>query len=161
MICKLGLLVVAILYVVYQRFESQLISAEEQKLVETTLTKAKPMAFVSTKNPIDAKKYYGEVLGLEFLGDEQFALLFRVGKDQTLRVSKVRELQTQPFTVCGWEVADIGKSVKELTARGVKFESFGFPNQDKTGICTFENGDKVAWFKDPDKNTLSIAQLVK
>jgi hypothetical protein len=41
----------------------------------------------------------------------------------------------------------------------VRFERFeGFP-QDDLGVCTFPDGARVAWFKDPDGNTLSLTQF--
>ena len=125
-----------------------------------SLKTAPPMAFVSTTKPDEAKRFYTDVLGLEFVADDKFALIFRIHGNQTLRVQRVHELKPQPFTVFGWQVEDIESSVAILTKLGVMFQMIGLPTQDKTGVCTFDNGDKVAWFKDPDGNTLSIAQLV-
>ncbi len=127
---------------------------------DAPLRTALPMAFVPTVKAEEAKNFYSEVLGMDFVLEDMFALIFRVNGNLSFRLQKVGEFSPQPFTVCGWEVSDIEKTVLELGNRGVKFEVFGFPNQAKTGVCTFENGDKVAWFKDPDGNTLSIAQLV-
>ena len=64
------------------------------------------------------------------------------------------------FTILGWQVTDIEKMAAELQAKGVQFERFGFFEQDQLGIWTAPAGDKVAWFKDPDGNTLSISQHV-
>ena len=129
-------------------------------MTESPLKAAPPMAFVSTTKPDEAKRFYTDVLGLEFVADDKFALIFRIHGNQTLRVQRVHELKPQPFTVFGWQVEDIESSVAILTKLGVMFQMIGLPTQDKTGVCTFDNGDKVAWFKDPDGNTLSIAQLV-
>ena len=132
---------------------------ETTGLRDSPLKAAQPMAFLPTMKADDAKRFYSDVLGLEFVADDKFALIFRIHGNQTLRVQRVQELTPQPFTVCGWKVEDIEDSVAALTERGVKFQMIGLPTQDKTGVCTFDNGDKVAWFKDPDGNTLSIAQL--
>ena len=126
----------------------------------TVLTNAKVMCFVATAKPDEAKSFYSETLGLKFLDADMFSLIFAVNQTLTLRVQIVPELKPQQFTVFGWQVDDIDATVTSLSERGVKFEVFGFPSQDARGICTFENGDKVAWFKDPDGNTLSIAQSV-
>ena len=126
---------------------------------DTVLTDAKTMCFIASANPDVAKKFYSETLGLEFLVDDEYGMMFSVHKTLLLRIQKFRDLKPQPFTVFGWQVDDISEAVRNLTTRGVKFEKFGFPSQDDHGICTFENGDKVAWFKDPDGNTLSIAQI--
>ena len=65
--------------------------------------------------------------------------------------------------VLGWEVSDIHAAIRALTANGVKFEQFNLPfmKQDEHGVWTPPNGDQVAWFKDPDGNTLSISRHVK
>ena len=47
-----------------------------------------------------------------------------------------------------------------LQAEGVRFERFGFCEQDALGIWTAPTGEKVAWFKDPDGNILSVSQHV-
>ncbi len=76
----------------------------------------------------------------------------------TLRVSPAKELHVQPFTVLGWEVADIQATVKALTAAGIEFlRPPGLP-QDEFGIWSPAPGVFVAWFKDPDGNTLSLGQ---
>ena len=125
----------------------------------TVLTEARTMAFVATAKPDEAKQFYSETLGLAFQQDDGYALVYSVHKTLMLRVQKVPSLTPQQFTVLGWQVDDMELAVTDLAARGVKFENFGFPGQDDRGVCTFPDGDKVAWFKDPDGNTLSIAQI--
>jgi len=63
-------------------------------------------------------------------------------------------------TLAGWLVDDVERVVDELTSNGVTFERYdeGLIITDEKGIATFEGGAKVAYFKDPDGNTLSIAQ---
>ena len=124
------------------------------------LSDSRLMGFVASAQPEAAKQFYGETLGLDFLSEDQFALAFAVAHNQMLRVQKLPQFQPQQFTVCGWQVDDISAAVTELAARGVQFEQYGFPFQDARGIATFEGGDQVAWFKDPDGNTLSLAQIV-
>jgi hypothetical protein len=63
-----------------------------------------------------------------------------------------------PYTVLGWEVADIESIVKDLVLTGVVFEQFEGIEQDELGIWTSPDGSRVAWFKDPDGNILSVAQ---
>ena len=123
------------------------------------LSESRLMGFVASTKPEEAKRFYGETLGLDFISEDQFALAFALHQNQMLRVQKLPQFQPQQFTVCGWQVDDISAAVTELAVRGVKFEQYGFPFQDARGIATFEGGDQVAWFKDPDGNTLSIAQI--
>jgi catechol 2,3-dioxygenase-like lactoylglutathione lyase family enzyme len=63
-------------------------------------------------------------------------------------------------TLASWGVDDIERVVDELTERGVTFEQYDEPGlkTDEQGIATFEGDAKVAYFKDPDGYTLSIAQ---
>ena len=76
-----------------------------------------------------------------------------------IRVQKAREHTPRPYTVLGWNVPDIEAAVTRLAAAGVGCERFGFPGQDERGIMTFTDGTRVAWFKDPDANVLSVAQM--
>jgi hypothetical protein len=64
------------------------------------------------------------------------------------------------FTILGWEVQDIEAVVAWLKGRGVAFEKYPFIQDPELGIWTAPGGDKVAWFKDPDGNVLSVAQHV-
>ena len=75
-----------------------------------------------------------------------------------VRFSKVPDFTPAKFTILGWKVSDIERRVADLQERGVQFERFGFFEQDALGIWTAPNGDKVAWFKDPDGNLLSVSQ---
>jgi catechol 2,3-dioxygenase-like lactoylglutathione lyase family enzyme len=122
------------------------------------LAGAKTMAFVATTDAERAKSFYADILGLRFVADEPFALVFD-SFGTLLRISKVPAFAPAPFTVLGWQVADLRAAVSALAGRGVRFERFeGFP-QDDLGVCTFPDGARVAWFKDPDGNTLSLTQF--
>jgi len=116
------------------------------------------MAFAATRDPETAKAFYRDKLGLKFLYDDGFAVVFDAN-GTTLRIQKVKEVAGAQYTVLGWEVSDIAAKVAELAKAGVKFENFGLPDQDQSGIWTAPGGvAKVAWFKDPDGNTLSLSQ---
>jgi catechol 2,3-dioxygenase-like lactoylglutathione lyase family enzyme len=117
----------------------------------------KLVAFVATKQPQKAKLFYGEKLGLRFISDDGFALVFDIDGTQ-LRIAKVKDFKPAAYTVLGWEVQAIEKSVSQLTAKGVEFERFPGMPQDELGIWNAPGGAKVAWFKDPDGNILSLSQ---
>jgi catechol 2,3-dioxygenase-like lactoylglutathione lyase family enzyme len=122
------------------------------------LTNHTPIAFIPTNNPEAARTFYEQTLGLTFVSDDQFALVFRVGPTQTmLRVVRTGEFTPAPFTIFGWEVTDIHATVAELSAKGVEFLRFSFLEQDEAGVWSAPGGAKVAWFKDPDGNTLSLS----
>ena len=122
-------------------------------------------AFVPTTDGDLARAFYVDLLGLRFISDDQFALVLD-SNGVTVRVSKVPAFTPHKFTVLGWEVSDIEKLVTELSSKGVIFENFGLPGQDEKGIWTAPEvdnataGARVAWFKDPDGNVLSLSQLV-
>ena len=116
------------------------------------------MCFLPTLDPDRALPFFRDVLGLSLVSRDNFALEF-AGGNARLRVTTVRELSPHPFTVLGWDVKGIEDQVRDLTARGVVFERFGFAEQDALGIWTAPGGTKVAWFKDPDGNLLSLTQF--
>jgi hypothetical protein len=99
------------------------------------------------------------VLGLRFIKDDGFALVLDA-HGIMVRVAKVPDFKPAQFTILGWQVPNIEETVRGLTKSGVHFELFGFFKQDELGIWTAPTGDKVAWFKDPDGNILSVSQHV-
>jgi catechol 2,3-dioxygenase-like lactoylglutathione lyase family enzyme len=118
------------------------------------------IAFIPTKDFDRAKSFYVDVLGLGFVKNDGFAMVLDANGIM-IRVSKVApEVQPLPFTILGWQVAEIESVVSALQTRGVTFERFGFFEQDALGIWAAPGGDKVAWFKDPDGNLLSVSQHV-
>jgi catechol 2,3-dioxygenase-like lactoylglutathione lyase family enzyme len=116
------------------------------------------VAFVPTKDPAKARAFYEGILGLRFVKDDGFAMVLDANGIM-VRVAKA-QFTPAPFTILGWQVTEIEKMVKALQQKGVHFERFGFFEQDELGIWTAPTGDKVAWFKDPDGNVLSVSQHV-
>ncbi len=115
------------------------------------------IAFIPTVQPDRAREFYERVLGLRFVSSDEYAMMFD-GHGVRIRIARVREFAPYPFTILGWLVPDIAASVRDLMNRGISFERYGFLAQDNLGICTFPSGGRVAWFKDPDGNTLSLTQ---
>jgi len=121
------------------------------------LTSSMIIGFLATTNPDVAKDFYENKLGLKLLEESPFAIVFSSG-DTTLRVQKVESLVPPPYTSLGWAVTDIAASVQQLTSQGVEFQHFeGLPQND-AGIWLTPDGSQVAWFKDPDGNTLSLTE---
>jgi catechol 2,3-dioxygenase-like lactoylglutathione lyase family enzyme len=116
------------------------------------------MAFLATQDAARALTFFRDVLGLRLLADEPFALVFDANGTM-LRVSRVERLAPAPYTVLGWRVTDLGAAVRDLAARGVRFERFAGMEQDPSGVWTSPSGATVAWFKDPDGNVLSLTQF--
>ncbi|MEP7052781.1 MAG: VOC family protein [Pseudomonadota bacterium] len=122
------------------------------------LARHKLMAFVATSDGERARAFYEGLLGLTVTSDDAFALAVDAN-GTLLRIQKVGRFEPHPFTTLGWEVKDIDNVVASLGQRGVTFERFPGMDQDECGIWSAPSGARVAWFKDPDGNTLSITQL--
>ncbi|MGQ0533397.1 MAG: VOC family protein [Caulobacteraceae bacterium] len=116
-------------------------------------------ALVGTMKPEAAKAFYADVLGLKFIADDTYAMIFE-GKNARVRVSKVPAIAPAQYAVLAFTVDDIEKTIDGLAAKGVAFARFGFFVQDARGIWTAPDGTKVAWFHDPDLNLLSVVQHV-
>ena len=123
-----------------------------------TLANSRLVAFVSTVDAARAKAFYRDVLGLTLVEETPFALVFD-GGGTTLRITPVTQLHPAPYTVLGWTVDDVTGVVTELESRGVTFSRYEGLVQDDQGIWTSPSGARIAWFTDPDGNTLSITQL--
>ena len=124
------------------------------------LSKYKIVGFASIVDVERAKAFYRDTLGLTLLREEPpFALVFDANGIM-IRLGMARQLQPAQGTVLGWQVPDIVAAVKELEQAGVRFERYGLDwmKQDELGIWTAPTGARVAWFKDPDGNTLSLAE---
>jgi catechol 2,3-dioxygenase-like lactoylglutathione lyase family enzyme len=114
-------------------------------------------AFAAVLDRDSARSFYRDTLGLTLVSEDEFAMVFDAN-GTSLRVSPVREMTPAPYTVLGWEVPDIAEMVGMLAGRGVQFERYGFMDQDELGIWNAPGGTRVAWFKDPSGNILSLAQ---
>jgi catechol 2,3-dioxygenase-like lactoylglutathione lyase family enzyme len=119
------------------------------------LSTARPVAFVATADAARARSFYESVLGLRVVADQPFALVLD-SAGTTIRVQKVDAVRAAPYTALGWEVPDVDAAVRSLADRGVAFERYAGMKQDKLGIWTSPSGARVAWFRDPDGNILSL-----
>jgi catechol 2,3-dioxygenase-like lactoylglutathione lyase family enzyme len=116
-----------------------------------------PILFAATTNSKQARQFYEEALGLEFVADDPFALVFRIGQLQ-LCLQKVEHKPEINYTVLGWVVTDIRKTVRQLSKAGVEFMRYNGLDQDVDGVWQAPGGAQVAWFRDPDDNTLSLTE---
>lgn len=116
------------------------------------------VAFAASADLRRAREFYEGVLGLTVTQDTDFACVLEAGGTM-LRVTAVEQVARPGYTVLGWRVADIAATARELAARGVQFTRYDGMEQDENGIWTTPGGDQVAWFSDPDGNTLSLTQF--
>ena len=117
------------------------------------------VAFVAATDLDRARVFYEQTLGLPVLEHTDFAVVLDANGTM-LRVTAVGQVARAGYTVLGWRVPDIAASVRALAAQGVTFLIYEGISQDNDGIWTTPSGDKVAWFADPDGNTLSLTQFV-
>lgn len=115
------------------------------------------VAFVATTSVAKAKRFYRDKLGLPLVEESPFALVFDA-HGTMLRVTPVQKMKAAGYTVLGWQVPDIEDAVRRLRKARVRFERYAGMGQDRLGIWQSPGGARVAWFKDPDGNTLSVSQ---
>jgi catechol 2,3-dioxygenase-like lactoylglutathione lyase family enzyme len=115
------------------------------------------IAFIATADPESARQFYEGVLGLRLLEDSPFALVFEAGSI-VLRIQKLASFTPVAHTVIGWRVSDISAIIEALASKGVRFERFAGMAQDGLGVWASPSGAKIAWFKDPAGNILSLTQ---
>jgi len=117
------------------------------------------IGFVTIVDISRAKDFYRDILGLRLVKEEPpFALVFEANGIM-LRLGMAKELPPAHGTVLGWQVQEIAATVKNLGHAGVRFERFEGMDQDELGIWSSPSGAKVAWFKDPDGNILSLTEF--
>ena len=118
-----------------------------------------------------ARQFYGGTLGLPEIplptyegADDQLAAgaMFRCGGETLLFVYTRPTPTKADHTAAGWIVKDVNTVASELLSRGVTFEVY--PEMpgiewDELGVATSPDGNKGAWFKDPDGNILSINEM--
>jgi len=115
------------------------------------------IGFIPTQDFARAKAFYQDTLGLRLTATDAFALVFESGGTM-IRVVKVGAFRAAPYTILGWQVKDATLAVAALAKRGVTFARFPGMEQDVHGIWSAPGGARVAWFKDPDGNVLSLSQ---
>ncbi|MDV6329247.1 VOC family protein [Asticcacaulis sp. 201] len=123
------------------------------------LSDGTPMGFLAVSDFGQARAFYEGVLGLTVFSQDDYALVLRSGST-LIRLTRPEKLFVAPYTVFGWQVVNIDDKVFSLTAAGITFERYEALGAAQTphGVWTAPSGDKVAWFKDPDGNLLSLSQ---
>jgi catechol 2,3-dioxygenase-like lactoylglutathione lyase family enzyme len=103
-----------------------------------------------------ARRFYGEILGLETSEDHSLMTLHLAGDRPTLVYPKPGHMPAA-YTILNFPVDDIDAAVDDLAARGVRFERYEGFEQDEKGVFR-GGGPYIAWFKDPAGNVLSLLQ---
>jgi predicted enzyme related to lactoylglutathione lyase len=117
---------------------------------------AKPIVVVCTSDRIRAATFYRDTLGLTLTSEDRLATAFDVG-GTAMHISTVADFTPHEHTILGFKVSDVEAAVIDLRDRGVAFNIYPGFNQDELGILTVPGtAVRVAWFKDPDGNVLSV-----
>lgn len=117
-----------------------------------------PVSFIATMHPEKALAFYRDAMGLTLAERSPYALVFAEG-ESSLRVQIVDTFVPATHTVHGWKVSDIFAQIENLKAKGVTFLTFKNMVQSVEGIWTSPDGHKIAWFKDPSDNILSLTEF--
>lgn len=120
------------------------------------LEAAKPVIIICTRDRARATAFYRDTLGLTLASEDAFAAIFSTS-GISLRVSTVPDFTPHEHTILGFNVPDVAATVKALREKGLTFNTYPGFRQDELGIWTAPGGTiRVAWFKDPDGNVLSV-----
>ena len=113
---------------------------------------------IAVRNIGAARKFYEGTLGLKPVDSEgEEVIAYRSGTS-TLFVYRSEYAGTNKATAVTWTVGDdVEGEVRQLKEKGVRFEHYVMPGMTLKGDVHVGGDMKVAWFKDPDGNILSIA----
>ena len=121
------------------------------------LGKSSIVAFIPTADAARSRLFYEDRLGLRFVSGDSFAVVMDANGTM-VRIVPVENFTPAPFTILGWQVEDIHRTIAEMSGKGVEFTRYAYFEQTEDGVWTSPDGAQVAWFKDPDGNVLSISQ---
>jgi catechol 2,3-dioxygenase-like lactoylglutathione lyase family enzyme len=115
------------------------------------------IANIAVRNLPAARKFYEGTLGLEAVGTEGDELVAYRSGDSTLFVYRSDFAGTNKATAVSWAVGDeVDAVVRRLKEKGVAFEHYEMPGMKRDGDVHVGGGMRIAWFKDPDGNVLSV-----
>ena len=116
------------------------------------------IAFIPTRDIARARRFYEDLLGLRFVGEDGFAAIMNANGTM-VRIASVGDFAPAAYTIFGWKITDIRSVIAELTGKGVEFVRYPEMQQSNEGIWTAPGGAQIAWFRDPDGNVLSLTQF--
>jgi catechol 2,3-dioxygenase-like lactoylglutathione lyase family enzyme len=129
-----------------------------QRKERTMLGNSKLQSIIWSSRIAEAERFYCDVLELTLRSRSDGALVFDVGGSD-LRVAPVPSTTPSEHTVMGFAVDDVDETIEWLGGRGVDFERIDGFVHDDNGALTTPDGARVAWFRDPDGNVLSVVQF--
>jgi catechol 2,3-dioxygenase-like lactoylglutathione lyase family enzyme len=132
-------------------------TASEEKDV---LKDHKTHATIPVTNLEKARAYYTQTLRLtETVLETAGAVMLSTGSGTRVTIYETPNTQRGGHTQVGFAVDDIDAEIADLKARGVVFEEYDLPGlKTENSVAEYE-GNKAAWFKDPDNNIIGLVQL--
>jgi predicted enzyme related to lactoylglutathione lyase len=127
--------------------------------VVVVLENSKAFSGIAVKDLDDARRFYGEVLGVAVEEGDMGMLVLRLGGNRPVLVYPKADHEPATYTVLNFPVDDVEGVVDALTGRGVVFERYeGTPTEtDAKGVFR-GGGPLIAWFTDPSGNVLSVIE---
>jgi catechol 2,3-dioxygenase-like lactoylglutathione lyase family enzyme len=120
------------------------------------LGKAKVCPTIPAKDMKRAQNFYGETLGLKEIRSSEEGTIYESGNGTAVMVYPSAGAGTSQATYAAWEVDDLEAEMRDLRAKGVKFEDYDMPGlKTENGVASYEGG-KGAWFKDTEGNILAL-----
>ena len=111
---------------------------------------------IAVKNLDTARRFYRDTLGLQEARSEDNEVIVFTSGDSLMNVYRSQFAGTNKATAVTWAVQDVEAEVRDLKAKGVRFEHYDMPGLKREGDIHVAGSMKVAWFKDPDGNILNI-----
>lgn len=116
------------------------------------------VAFVPSTDLDVSSMFYVDTLGLTLTERTPFALVLDGGGGVPLRVTLVQSTPDVGYTVLGWQADDLDATVDDLRGKGIDFVDYQGMDQDDHAAWTAPDGTRIAWFRDPHGNVLSLHQ---
>ncbi|MFZ0629566.1 MAG: VOC family protein [Nitrososphaeraceae archaeon] len=126
----------------------------------TVFKNTKAFSSFSVDDLEKAKEFYGKTLGIDISESKEGLTLYPKSSNEIFIYPKTDHTPAT-FTVLNFPVNDVEQAVDDLTKQGVRFEIYnkGELKTDEKGIFRGE-GPKIAWFKDPAGNFLSVLETM-
>jgi predicted enzyme related to lactoylglutathione lyase len=122
------------------------------------LQQAPMYAYIPAKDVARARKFYEEKLGLKPKQEIAGGVAYEFGKGTGCFLYPTPNAGTSKASQAFWQVEDVEREVRELKARGVKFEVYDTPGMKTVNGIATAGGAKAAWFKDSEGNTMALIQ---
>ncbi len=123
------------------------------------LKQSKAFSSFSVDDLQKAKKFYGDLLEIHVADNPMGLIELHFGDDEKTLIYPKSDHKPATFTVLNFPVENIEKTVDILTSKGIVFEQYEYLHTDARGISRNPDGPKVAWFKDPAGNILSVIEM--